>query len=167
MNFSDKVKSMTASEIILAMVNGLKNPAVEVEMSTFGSVRTKNIFLGLISKKVCFGCAATNTICKIAGIKFKPSNVEDVYDRAKALNNKGNFDDKSKSKEWLEKEAAFLGAFEAAIDSLRVGEIYTYNCYAERQEFAVIKEVDFGLPGLSNNYTEEQLKVYEYLASKQ
>jgi hypothetical protein len=35
-SFDEKVRSMSAKEIIMAMVNGLKNPAVKVDMGSFG-----------------------------------------------------------------------------------------------------------------------------------
>ena len=39
MTFKQKVQSMTAKEIIMAMVEGLKNPVVKVDTGTFGEER--------------------------------------------------------------------------------------------------------------------------------
>ena len=58
--FEQIVKSMTAKQIIMAMVDGLRKPSCKIDMSTFGSVRGG----------ICFGCAATNTISKICEIDY-------------------------------------------------------------------------------------------------
>ena len=52
------VKSMTAKEIIMAMVEGLRHPSCVVGMGTFGSVK----------EGICYGCIATITIARIYGI---------------------------------------------------------------------------------------------------
>lgn len=53
--FENKVKSMSAYDIIMAMVEGLRNPRTRIDMSTFGSIRNG----------ICYGCAATNAILHI------------------------------------------------------------------------------------------------------
>lgn len=151
MNFQDKVRSMTAKEIIMAMVKALtKPPIVRVDMNTFGTVRRnwRNLFI----TPVCFGCAATNTICEISGIKFNKDNIGDLETRAKAVN----------SDYW------FMQHFEYAIDSLRSGNVYSYNRKAKPYSFAQIKDIPgLELPILTNNYTKEDLDVYEKLANLQ
>lgn len=59
MNFKEKIRNLTAPEIIRAMVEGLKNPAVKIQMATFGTV----------ANGVCYGCAATATIAHLMGIE--------------------------------------------------------------------------------------------------
>lgn len=69
MNFKQKVQSMTAKEIIMAMVESLiPPPLIKVDMGTFGTTeitKPATKFLGWTLRKaesICFGCAATNTI---------------------------------------------------------------------------------------------------------
>lgn len=143
--FKEKVQSMSAKEIILAMVAGLRNPVTKIDMRTFGEARQNG-------KLVCYGCAATNTIATISGIKWTPKNIgEGPGDRAKAV--KTSYD--------------FLDGFEDAIEGLRVGNISEYNDYAVGHEFAVISVRSHQLPILTNNYTEADLKAYVKLAEAQ
>lgn len=51
-----KILSLSAKEIIMAMVEGLKNPKTKIDMSTYGTV----------SQGICYGCAATNAIIHIS-----------------------------------------------------------------------------------------------------
>lgn len=150
MTFEEKVRSMTAKEIILAMVESLERPIINVDMSVWGEARPKRA-LGLIpfGKPVCFGCAATNTLCKIANVKFTTENIE--YGRANAVN--GN--------KW------FVDKFEDAIDYLRRGHINAYNNFASVNGFSLIKDVGIKLPYLKNSYTKKQLNVYRQLAEQQ
>lgn len=150
MTFEEKVRSMTAKEIILAMVESLEHPIINVDMDVWGEARPKRA-LGLIpfGKPVCFGCAATNTLCKIANVKFTTENIEDG--RADAVN--GN--------------EQFVDRFESAIDCLRQGHISSYNCFASAHGFSLIKDVGIKLPCLKNSYTKKQLNVYRQLAEQQ
>lgn len=151
MDFKQKVQSMTAREIILAMVEALtRPPLIRIDMETYGEARRswQNLFL----KPICFGCAATNTICQIAGIKFTPANIED---RADAVGT----------------NPLFLYEFEQAINSLRSGSIEGYNFHATRyndpaNSFATIDEkfAKTKLPTLNNDYTNEHLREYSRLA---
>ncbi len=149
MNFKEKVQSMTAKEIIMAMVDSLvRPPLVHVDMASWGDARRtwRTLFL----TKTCFGCAATNTICQISGVKFTPENIEN---RAGALNT----------------EAIFLNNFENAINALRQGSIPAYNAYAECAGFALIKTSPgtVTLPTLENNYKNFELDAYKWLANQQ
>jgi hypothetical protein len=151
--FEEKVRSMTAKEIIMAMVEGLvRPPTINVDMGTFGETRKPKHLLGFLMKPICYGCAATNTICKIAGIKFTTSNIGEAYTRAAAIN----------------AETQFLLRFERAIDALRSGEIFTYNSYARQIEIATIEQQpDFDLPRLHNDYRNRDLVAYRKLAELQ
>lgn len=55
----EKLKALSAKEIIMAMVNGLRNRHTEIDMSSFGK----------IVGQVFFGCAATNCIIEITKLK--------------------------------------------------------------------------------------------------
>lgn len=150
MNFEEKVKSLTAYEIIMAMVKGLEKPKIRVNMSTYGNIVYKPIF-GLFDVPICYGCAATNTICQISGIKFNSKNIELRSERADALNT----------------DKDFLQEFEDSIDFLRCGELKEYNVIARRYGFAEIKytdELQKSLPILNNDYTAEDLRNYKILA---
>ena len=154
MDFKEKVKSMSAKEIILAMVESLiPPPAIKIDMETYGRVDTKTIFgIPIPFTRICYGCAATNTICKIAGKKFDASNIESSYDKAKLINS----------------DVQFLTVFEKAIDALRRGDIYLYNKLARDHGFAAIKEnYDTVLKYLDNNYTKADLDGYIQLANIQ
>ncbi len=153
MNFKEKVQSMTAKEIILAMVASLKRPPiVNIDMNTYGDARQKR-FLGIpYGKEVCFGCAATNTVCQIAGKKFTTYYINSPVTRAS----------------FLETDWRFLDAFESAINQLRLGDIGSYNRYANSYKFALINlPFNMGLPKLTNLYTNRQLRKYTKLANAQ
>ena len=111
MTFEEKVRSMTAKEIVQAMIDGLKKPWVKVDMGSFGDFQIERKWFGLIKKEVCYGCAATNTICEIAGIAFTPDNIWSTGHRATAAN--ATF--------------GFIYDFECAIDYFRMGDIISTN----------------------------------------
>lgn len=161
MNFKEKVQSMTAKEIIMAMVKALtRPPIINIEMSSYGHVVETTVitkrFFGLYKKsaikKLCFGCAATNTICQITGKKFTPDNISEPKDRAEFINS----------------DTKFLDRFECAIDMLRRGNIKAYNEEAEIAGIATI-EYDHTIeyPYLNNDYTNKDLAAYKQLAEEQ
>lgn len=55
----EKLKKLSAKEIIMAMVNGLRKRHTVIDMTTFGE----------IIDGVCFGCAATNCVLEISGFQ--------------------------------------------------------------------------------------------------
>ena len=140
--FEEKVRAMSAKQIIMAMVNGLKHPKVEIDMTTFG---TKH-------RGICYGCAATNVVCKISGKTFTSDNIVFTTDRAKLINS----------------NLHFLDSFEMAIDNLRSGSISGYNYIAERNDFALIKyNINTELPCLHTHDYKDNLKPYIELAKSQ
>lgn len=148
MKFEDKVKSMKAYEIIQAMMKSLENPTVKLDLTTYGEVKEKNI-MGLFKREVCYGCAATNTICQISGIKLNVNNISFRSNRSQAINSDYNF----------------LESFEYAIDSLRRGDITNYNHYAEKHGFAkIVPHPTISMPELENGFTKTQLGTYAILA---
>lgn len=166
MSFEEKVKSMSAQDIIMAMVNSLiPPPAIPIDMNTFGELKEEVIkpaftLLGITiipekTRQVCFGCAATNTVCGIAGKVFDVTN---IYSQEKQA-------------EFLETPLKFLDTFERAIDALRKGSIADYNGHAGVGGFAKIDvtKIPQGLvlPLLDNDYTVQQLEKYTILADSQ
>jgi hypothetical protein len=141
--FQDKVRSMSAKEIIMNMVEALQDPILKVAMNTFGDA----------ADGICYGCAATNSICRIAGVVFTEGNIERTRHRAKFI---GSSED-------------FLSDFEDAIDSLRRGHVIVYNYLSGKIDIALITiPVGFEeLPKLHNDYTQEQLEKYINLANVQ
>jgi len=63
-----KIRSLSAKEIIMAMVEGLKNPKTKIDMTTYGEVRSKGI---------CYGCAATNAIIQLSD--YTPKEACELY----------------------------------------------------------------------------------------
>jgi hypothetical protein len=155
--FEEKVRSMSAKEIIMAMVKALTHPPIiEVNMGSYGGaiVESSKKFLGItISRKYkCFGCAATNTICEISGKVFIDRRIEGTSSRAK----------------FISCSSSFLSYFEHAIDRLRCGNVGGYNYSAIRGEFAQITDSsDIILAPLYNEYTNEDLESYIQLANAQ
>ena len=149
--FEKTVRAMTAKEIILSMVEGLRKPAVKINMNSYGTVMEEPSFFGLFKRDVCYGCAATNTICKIANIKLSSDLISTTSGRALAADS----------------STSFLSSFENAIDALRLGDITRYNMHAMDGGFASINNNVSVVPLRENNPTEEQLKLFIKLAESQ
>lgn len=135
--FEEKVKSMTAYDIIMAMVDGLRKPRTKIDMSTFGA----------IEEGVCYGCAATNAILHIM-----EASKEGVEDHIRTSQNRNTC-------------PLDVAQFEVAIDHLREGEVDLYNLYAKDCGIAQITPMPGQeLPYLDDDYTEDQLQEYVKLA---
>lgn len=153
----EKIKGMTASEIIMAMLEGLRNPVTKIDMSTYGHVRDG----------VCFGCAATNAICGIQGLNLRKAT---SYLKEKNRGSGGGLIGVSKTSRDIitDDNVGFMYRFESCINLLRKGDIYAYNQQAEMLGIANISFYkageDFDYPLLDDDYTEEQLVSYENLA---
>lgn len=142
LTFEEKIKTMTGKEIVMAMVEGLQDPCVVVDMGTFGETR----------EGICFGCAATNAVCRITGIK--PLDLEDTGWEQNA-------------KVFKVQSAQTLKTFEYAIDSLRKGHvtgndflIQGYNYYAGQIGMAQLPTPTTTLPRLSTEDYQENLQAY-------
>lgn len=136
--FKEKIRTMSAHDIIMSMVEGLRNPRTKIDMGTFGDIRDG----------ICFGCAATNAILHI---------MEANEDEVKSHITYGPSNDYPP-----------LWYFEHAIDLLRMGLPNIYNEWAKAHGFAQIIPIPGQeLPVLDYDYTEEQLKEYEKLANYQ
>jgi hypothetical protein len=161
MTFKEQVQKLSAKEIVMSMVNGLRNPAVKVRMETYGdSLPIKSLF-GLMTKEVCIGCAATNAICNLTKVKFTPKSIKNrSYTIENHLGNENICED-------LDEAEIFLGHFESAIDFLRQGNIPSYNYIASSKGFAQIKLGSEELPYLANDSFKTFLGAYEELADIQ
>lgn len=113
-SFEEKVRSMSGADIINAMCDGLEREWVRVCMISFGSS----------TNGVCYGCAATNTICQIVGRSFDKHEIEW----------------RKKRKDAIKCDYGFLEKFERSIDALRSGEIGIYNLIADEIGIAKIHE---------------------------
>lgn len=133
-SFEETVRAMTGKEIVMAMVNGLLNGYYVVDMSTYGGSR------GVI----CFGCAATNCITEISGIKFEPYIIDFRDQRCDVL----------------DVDYLFLDNFENAIDELRSGDIIAYNGYARIINIKQLPETDIYLPILNTLTWHLELQSY-------
>lgn len=142
----NKIKSMTAKEIILSMVDALKNPVTRIKMTTYGE----------IYNGICYGCAATNTICKIGNLN--------PMDEFESIEGFGGTTTNIKYNLYNT-----ITLFESAIDSLRLGNIIEYNLIAEGIFATIIIPSLFHLPNITDqNYKDEKvLQAYIDLANMQ
>lgn len=108
------------SDIVDTMIRGLRKEWVQVRMYSFGEA----------DGKLCFGCAATNTLCEIMQEPFSTESIWSLENRAK----KFNFDITNQQ----------LHDFEAAIDSLRCGSIKTFRGFLLNTE----RMLPFSVPDL-------------------
>ena len=132
-NLERKIKSMTAKEIIMAMVDGLINPVTKIDMYTFG----------LCYNGICYGCAATNAICSIG-----------MLDPDEELQSTG--------RPKYRKYSGLISGFEDAIDALRNGNIDRYNCLAQEYGFATIIE-STELPEIDNDNYQDPKVIQAYI----
>lgn len=146
MIFEEKVKSMTGKQIMQAMIDGLSKPWVTVNMDTYGSVGTERYgFLKLRKKQVCFGCAATNTICEINNAVFSVDQIKLVRRRA----------------DFIESDMDFLSDFEDALDYLRLGDVPGFNGLVQDIDVAQIPLLDMCLPILTTENYKDNLVHYQ------
>ena len=146
-DFKEIVQAMSAKEIIMAVVEGLKNPYTKINMNTYG----------YSDGGLCYGCAATNTICAIVGalpelpLKLSPRVHESGF-----------------SNSGLSTDGLFVRVFENSINCLREGGVRDYNYFASIAGFAIINDNDrLNLPPLSDDYTEADLLPFIELANRQ
>ena len=139
LTFEETVQEMSMKEIILAMVKGLRKPHIEINMDTFGAE----------DRGVCFGCAATNTICEMAGKTFDSFYIKTRFSRA----------------EFVDCSVLFLQEFELAIDRLRRVRLDAYNLTVHSLGIAEMPPTHIILPELDTDYTQDQLDVWEDYAN--
>lgn len=140
--FKETIQAMTGKEIVMTMVNGLRNEHAKVRMISYGH----KIF------GVCYGCAATNTIAELFGgdTSFVLNNSKcDTFERC------SNVD-----KDWK-----FVSKFERAIDFLRMGYICDYNFIAREISISELEIPNRELPALTDAGYMEKLYAYEGYAN--
>lgn len=140
MNFKEKVQSMTAKEIIMAMVEGLQNPIIKI-----------NDISEYVLDGICFGCIVTNTICKISGKTFDKESLRNRSEKCKFIGT----------------DDAFLEYLETSINELSKGHIGDCNYYGNQIGIATITNSDISLPYLDEDYSTEDLQAYIKLANMQ
>lgn len=141
----DKIQSMSAKEIVLSMVDALRNPVIKVDVFSWGERK----------EGVCYGCAATNQILKISG--FDP---EKVLGEAEPIYSRFDFVD---SNEVVNLKNT-IRQFEMAINDLRKGNIFYYNIFAKKCGIKLLPE-GHSLPYISNKYGEMELLKFEKFAN--
>lgn len=147
--FEHKVRSMTAGQIIMAMVEGLRKPATFIDMHTYGKRDSSNI---------CYGCAATNCIANIMHL-----NEESIVDYIPiaGVTGGGFMGDSINGN-------LFIDYFEFSIDYFRRLRIDRANDALKAAKLPSIKnKPGLYLSYLDDNYTKEDLKKYEELARYQ
>ena len=107
------------SEIVDLMVKGLEKEWVRVDFSTYGAIREDEN-----DELLCFGCAATNTICEIKQVAFntKVGSFDYIADRYSTTRNHIKLDQ-----------------FEGAIDELRHGSGYIENAILELVDLCLLE----------------------------
>lgn len=150
-NFKKLVQAMTAKEIIMAMVNGLRNNNarnLEINMSAFAE----------LDEGVCCGCAATASILEICDVEAEWQDL--IEEGAETLQVLGNVILDGKD------DYEFLSNFENAINELRQGDITYYNVIASIIGIAKIKQTRI-VPYLYSSDYFIYLDEYEKLAEEQ
>lgn len=141
-----KLANKKISYYVGKMIEGLENPDIKIDMSSFGMKLTSDDF--------CFGCAATACIFKIKKMKKYKEATRILLDRA--------FEYKE--------EAKTVVSLEKAIDGLRLSDLKEFVghitiiskpiSYVEQRIIRLYpKEND--LPVLGDKYTQEQLIPYK------
>jgi hypothetical protein len=141
----------SVSDVILAMTEGLKKEWVRVAMQTYGDVS---------SQKICYGCAATNTLCQLMGEPFNASNISSLSKRVDKI----NFG--------ISKNT--LMRFERALDRLRQGDVdeFVHSLSGLKKEIGISVDIGailkisqgFYLPILQDDDFKTGLINYENLA---
>jgi hypothetical protein len=99
----DKVKSMSELEFLNLMIDSIENPVTNLDMHTFGDIRNN----------FCYGCLATNTICKLLTIESADLSII----KGRYFFNYGNMSRKLDGR---------LCHFESMIDHIRTGSYQRY-----------------------------------------
>lgn len=154
-----KIRSLTPKQVIMAMVDGLKNPKTKIKMNTFGYQEGG----------VCYGCAATNTLCQIFDIN-DPVGWLPVVKDSEVLDTCSITPGFRLSAPKLYEITEDIMNFENAIDYLRRGDLLSANFALSYSGINPIKynnEIEDALPRLTDSYTLEDLEPYIRLAEFQ
>ncbi len=154
-----KIRSLTPKQVIMAMVDGLKNPKTKIQMSTFGYQEGD----------VCYGCAATNALCQLFDINDPVgwlAIIDDDHDQETVNRTPGFRNSAAKLNEITED----IMHFENAVEFLRRGNLLTANFALSELDINPIRynnELDSALPRLTDSYALEDLEPYIRLAEFQ
>jgi len=149
-----KIKNLTPKEMILTMVRGLRSRHTKIRMNTFGFKDSDGL---------CFGCAATNTLCELGA---DPSDLP-----LEAISGMG-FGTGFGGSDY------FIDDFEQLVDTLRRGfkdskGAVFFNDIRATGDLGHLKLTNLEmlesdpLPELDDDYTEEDLQAYERFADMQ
>ena len=130
------------SHIVDTMIKGLKKEWVQINMGAFGEV----------VNGVCFGCAATNTLCELMQEPFTENSIVESQRRGKIGVNESELDN-----------------FEAAIDALRCGDTDNFlsSLWDIKHLFnfslTCLEDIEYDkrLPELTTDNYKENLHYYE------
>lgn len=137
-----------ALRLIVAGLREIPNEDFRVNMLTYGATE-----LNHKSEEICYGCAATCTIQKLAGERLDSASINNSYSRATKL----GFDPSE------------LEIFERIIDQLRKGMLSIsatrfFNISQEQEN--IVWGLISSFSGLTSNFTEDQLVELEVIATK-
>lgn len=141
------------SDIIFTMVRGLQNKWVVLNMNSYGGWGWSYSS----NQEICYGCAATNTLCELMQAPFPKENIYGRENRLSVI----NYDTKFKD----------LQFFETSIDSLRRGNFLTFLeqiSNVEDLSFKINKKkienlyikYPYDLSELGNDFTKKELQTY-------
>lgn len=136
----------SVSQIVFLMVAGLKKEWVNVNMRSYG----------MVDIDVCFGCAATNTLCEMKGASIGKVDLENSW--------------RGRTKFFNESKAE-LEQFEQAIDELRRSNISGFLLYLSRAGITFVLPIALEiqpakpLPFLGNENYKEDLHHYDKYAN--
>lgn len=138
MTFKEKLKSLTAKQLVQVMIDGINRGWIKMDFDTW---------LWEING-IIYGCAATAAICEINGGYFMPPNVELMRsNRAEALGI--SYDEISK--------------LELAYDSLAGGSIEYFNIHIKSLGLPLLPD-NMSLPMLHNDSYMTNLPEYQKYA---
>lgn len=159
----NKLVNRKVSFYVNSMIKALEKPIIKVEMDSFMGIHGN----------VCIGCAATNTILRMEGIK----DVEDRMLKASKAYRPYNVIAAGTPDEFIifqsEQRSAVLNfntavrVVEDAIDSLRRGHIHSFAHYIDQvktlthEELTIIEAFGKELPKLTTENYKENLEPYK------
>lgn len=149
-------KITSFSVFVQLMIDGLKSPCLPVKMDTFG----------MVEGGVCFGCAATNALCKLTGKKLTEDQMPEEVNAYRNI----NFSRVKAYADFFGMTYDQVDTLENAWDTLREGDPY-----AALKELRTLRELPFNtravvcqteeeLPTLQDNYTPDDLAAYQRYA---
>lgn len=136
----ERIKNMTFKDILDVMIKGLEKKWVNINMDTYGDVDLNGI---------CYGCAATNALCEMIQKPFPAEFIK-----------------KHIRHHYLKVSGSCLDHFERAVDLLRRGLLRDYGFHCLNSDFlfnARPQNLDYYLPCLNDDFTEDQLDKYKKL----